>query len=85
MTPSDAQFIETVNTRELRDLGWPIFRALAPHFVEEIQLGRYVKRLLREGKWSAIHVVPHARPGGGPSDHVFDIYGQVVANTVVSI
>ncbi len=70
------QFIDTVDIHDLRQLRWPIMRMLAPHFVEEIELGRYVKGLLATRKWADVRVVPHRTPDGQISRHVFDVYGE---------
>ncbi len=72
------QFIETVNLWQLHEVRWPIMRLLSPHFVAEVELGRYMKRLLATGRWRVIRVVPH-EDAGHPSDHQFDLYGQPAA------
>ena len=82
MTPSPEQFIDTVDVHLLRSgTLWPIMRLLAPHYVEEIELGRYMRRLLATHRWSVIRVVPRAEPQMGLSKHVFDVYGQPVEAT----
>jgi hypothetical protein len=66
------ELIEQVDVHELsRDR---FLRVVAPHFAEEIALGRRVRQLLAGGAWEQIHVVPH-RADGAPSDHLFDLYG----------
>jgi hypothetical protein len=69
------EFVETINLWQLRQVQWPLMRVLSPHFIAEVELGRYMKRLLASGRWNVIRVVPH-QDGGRPSDHVFDVYGQ---------
>ena len=70
-------FIDTVDLHQLRtEPLWPIMRVFAPRFVEEIQLNRYLRRLLATHRWSMVRVVPHADERGTPSKHVFDVYGR---------
>ena len=52
------ELIETINLWQLRQVRWPLMRILSPHFVAEVELGRYMKRLLGGGRWSIIRVVP---------------------------
>ena len=60
MMRANEQFIDTVDLRQLRSGRlWPIMGLLAPHFVEEIELGRYMRRLLATHRWSVVRVVPH--------------------------
>jgi hypothetical protein len=49
---------------------WPLMRMMAPRFVEQVELQRYVRELLRSGRWSRVRVAPHPR-----SVHVYDVYG----------
>ncbi|MBV8720134.1 MAG: hypothetical protein JO020_07155 [Chloroflexi bacterium] len=42
-----------------------------PRFVEELELGRYLKRLLASRQCSAVEIAPHAG-----SSHVFDAFGM---------
>jgi len=69
------EFIETINLWRLRQVRWPFMRLLSPHFVAEIELGRYMKRLLADGRWKVMRVEPQYLDGR-LSDHVFDVYGQ---------
>ena len=68
------ELIETVDIHDLRQLRWPIMRIFFPHFVEEIELGRYMKGLLKSGRWKAVRVVPHS-DADRLSHHVLDVYG----------
>jgi hypothetical protein len=72
-TPEE-QLITTIDIRELRQLRWPIMRLLTPHFVWEMELGRYLKGLMATHRWRSIRAVPH-HEAYGPSHHVFDVYG----------
>jgi hypothetical protein len=74
------EFLERVNLDRLIDRRrWPIMSLLAPHFVEEIELGRHLRRLLATHHWSvvtAVHVPgPEGRSG---ASRVVDIYGRRV-------
>jgi hypothetical protein len=70
------QLIGTVDVWELRSgIRWMIMRAIARHFVEEMELGRYMRGLLATRRWSMVRVVPHKSEQGVPSTHVFDVYG----------
>ena len=78
-SPTDEQFIETINIHQLRSgTLWPIMRLLAPRFVEEIELGRYMRRLLGTHRWSVVRVVPLLTADHLPSKHIFDVYGLPV-------
>ncbi len=77
MMRANEQFIDTVDLRQLRSGSlWPIMGLLAPHFVEEIELGRYMRRLLATHRWSVVRVVPHPEAQDVPSKHVFDVFGS---------
>jgi hypothetical protein len=47
-----------------------------PSFVEEIELGRYLRKLLAQRENRAVAIEPHHEATGQPSTHVFDIYGM---------
>jgi len=77
MVTAGEQFIKTGDLRQLRSGSlWPIMGVLAPDFVEEIELGCYMRRLLATHRWSVVRVVPHADVHYLPSTHVFDVYAQ---------
>ena len=70
------QQIDMVDSWQLgRRARWPILRVFARRFVEEIELGRYVRELLATRRWTVVRVVPHVEDGGRASTHVFDIFG----------
>lgn len=89
---SDAreEFIGTVDTWELRDLRWPLMRALCRRYVEQSELRRYELRLLTTSRWARVRCVPRLGEGGVASTHVFDVYGiqnegmQISASAPVS-
>jgi hypothetical protein len=68
--------IDTIDVWQLaRRARWPILRVLARRFVEETELGGYVRELLATRRWSLVRVVPHVDERGAQSTHVFDVYG----------
>ena len=71
---STRQLIATVDARELQTQMWGPLRAMFPTFVEEIELGRYLKRLLAHDTPQAVVVEPHRDADGRASSHVFDVY-----------
>ena len=70
----EEQFIGTVDVWELRQLRWPVMRAIARRFVETRELCRYERTLLSSGQWSRVRCTPQASGLGGAS-HLFDVYG----------
>ena len=77
MSPEE-EFLGQVNSWDLSERArdrWPFLRVVAPGFVDHVELGRYLRGLLASGRWLTIRAVPRADPEG-PSDHVFDLYGQ---------
>ena len=69
------RLLATVDVRELHSIRWGPIAQLFPSFVEEIELGRYLKRLLVRNDNSAVTIEPHRTQDGLPSSHVFDVYG----------
>jgi hypothetical protein len=66
--------VPTVDVRRLNSLSWGPVRAMFPSFVEEIELGRYLKRVLTDTPCKAVQVKPHQDAAGLPSTHVFDVF-----------
>ncbi|HEX8966712.1 MAG TPA: hypothetical protein VF937_02460 [Chloroflexota bacterium] len=66
--------LATVDVRELNSLRWGPLRQMFPVFVEEIELGRYLKQLLSRAECRAVEIQPHRDPNGRASDHVFDVF-----------
>lgn len=76
MVDERAEFIDTVDVNELRSaIRWFFMRPFAPRLAQVLELGRYVRELLRTGRWSRVHLQPHVDHTGAPSRHVFDVYG----------
>jgi hypothetical protein len=78
MSEQNEEFIGRVDVRELKSgIRWMITRLLSPRFAEEVELGRYMRELLKTQRWSVVRVVPHTDERSVPSPHVFDVYGVV--------
>lgn len=75
-TPTPARkLLATVDVQSLNSLRWGPFRQMFPGFVEEIEMGRYLRRLLGTSQCKGVQIVAHCQPDGSPSSHVFDVYG----------
>jgi len=82
MTGQQDEFIDTVDVRELKSgIRWMITRVLSRRFAEDLERGRYLRRLLDTRRWSVVRVVPHTDRLGLPSTHVFDVYGVPSASS----
>jgi hypothetical protein len=73
-TSTLGELIATVDVRELHSIRWGMMRQMFPRFVEDIELGRYLRTLLTSGTNDAVRIVPHRGPDGRPSSHVFHVY-----------
>ncbi len=73
------QPLATVDVRDLSTVRWGLLRQMFPAFVEELELGRYLRQLLSHGENQAVAIEPHREPSGRPSTHVFDIYALEAA------
>ena len=73
------EFVGTVDVWQLREMRWPIMRLLARRYVNELELHRYLARLLSTGRWSNGHAVPHPH-AHDPEQHLFDVYGCPAAS-----
>jgi hypothetical protein len=69
-------FLGTVDAQQLQTLRWGFMRALFPAFAEEVELGRYLKKLLASGQYAGLRIEPHREADGSYSTHVFDIYAH---------
>ena len=74
VTQPSGELLATVDVRELNSLRWGPLRAMFPKFAEDIELGRFLKTLLRASQCSAVRLEVHQQPDGTPSTHVFDVY-----------
>jgi hypothetical protein len=85
MNAEHEELIGTVDVSRLRSgIRWMIMRPFAPHFVEEVELGRYLRGLLATRRWSIVRVVPQVDEQGVPSTHIFDVFGVPAHRWVVS-
>ena len=63
--------IGTVDVWQLeRGVDWPIMKALARGYVDQVALNRYVSELLATRRWSCVRVTPHPN-----SPHLSDVFG----------
>ena len=69
LTSPSRRLLATVDTRDLNTLRWGPMRQLFPAFVEEIELGRFLKKLLATMQCCAVEIAPHRG-----SNHVFDVF-----------
>jgi hypothetical protein len=67
--------LASVDVRALDSLRWGPIRQMFPSFVEDIELGRYLRRLLENASCTAIQIEPHRDSLGHASTHVFDVFG----------
>jgi hypothetical protein len=69
------EFIDTVDLNQLRTGIRSMFmRPFAPRLAQELELGRYLRELLRTRRWSVVRVQPHLNELGVPSSHIVDVY-----------
>ena len=69
------ELIGIVDAGQLHEVRWPLVRLLARRYVEDLEMGGYVRRLLASHRWAMVRLVPHTTEQGEPSTHVFDVYG----------
>ena len=68
------ELLATVDVKQLSSLGWGPLRLLFPAFADEVELGRFLNRLLQNRRCRAVRIEPHRAPDGGASTHVFDVF-----------
>jgi hypothetical protein len=68
-----AEPIATVDVTMLNSVRWGPIRQMFPAFVEEVELGRYLKQLLADSRCKRFAIQPHPGADGKPSRHVFDV------------
>lgn len=74
MAASGREPLVTVDVRTLETVRWGPLRQLFPSFVEEIELGRYLKRLLADNECRPVQIERHCDANGAVSSHIFDVY-----------
>lgn len=68
------ELLATVDVRELNSLRWGPIRQMFPEFVEEIELGRYLKNLLAANGCRPVQLEAHRQPNGQVAQHTFDVF-----------
>jgi hypothetical protein len=71
---NDRKPLVTVDVSTLNSLPWGPIRPMFPDFVAELELARYLKRILAESHCRAVQIQPHVDDNGTASDHVFDVF-----------
>ena len=66
--------ITTVNVANLNSVRWGVMRQLFPHYADDVELGRFIRRLLRDQPNVAVRVEPHRLEDGSISTQLFDVY-----------
>jgi hypothetical protein len=66
--------VATVDVNTLNSLRWGPIRQMFPGFVEEVELGRYLKQLLASSQCKRFAIQTHVQTDGKPSRHVFDVF-----------
>ncbi len=64
----------TVDLKQLNTVRWGPMRQLFPAFVEELELGRYLKQLLTNTECRTVQLRPHRDTDGRVLEHVFDVF-----------
>ena len=68
--------VATVDLKQLSSIRWGPMRQLFPAFVEEIELGRYLKRLLATTATDCqtVELEAHHEADGRITPHVIDVF-----------
>jgi hypothetical protein len=68
--------VATVDVKQLSSVRWGPMRQLFPAFVEDLELGRYLKRLLAETTTDCqtVQLEPHRDAQGRLMPHVIDVF-----------
>jgi hypothetical protein len=73
-TSAAHELVATIDVRDLSSSRWGFIRPMFPSFVEDIELGRYLRTLLNTSHYAAVRVEPHRGLDGRLSTHVVDVY-----------
>jgi hypothetical protein len=65
--------VATVDVRQLNTLNWGPIRAMFPAFVDEMELARYLRRVLADAQCRAVRIQPHCDASGVASTHIYDV------------
>jgi hypothetical protein len=68
--------VATVDVKQLSTVRWGPMRQLFPAFVEDLELGRYLKRLLATTatECQTVELKPHHDADGHITPHVIDVF-----------
>jgi len=73
---NSANLLATIDVQQLDTVGLGILRLMFPAFAAELELGRYMRRVLSSGRYATVYFEPHRDVDGRLSRHVFDVYGS---------
>ena len=73
-TSTEGDLLASVDANELQAIRSGLMRELCPQFVEELELGRFVRDLLSSEQCAAVRIERHPTADGSVSSHVFDVY-----------
>jgi hypothetical protein len=73
-TPTEGDLLASVDVNGLHTIRSGLMRELYPQFVEELELGRFVRELLSSEHCAAVRIERHPTADGSVSSHVFDVY-----------
>ena len=76
MMHNSAELIATIDVRQLDTVRLGVLRLMFPAFAAEMELGRYMRRVLSSGRYATVYFEPHRDVDGRLSQHVFDVYGS---------
>jgi hypothetical protein len=75
MMHNSTDLIATIDVRQLDTVHLGVLRLMFPAFAAEMELGRYMRRVLSSGRYATVYLEPQRDVDGRLSLHVFDIYG----------
>lgn len=73
-TSTEGDLLASVDVSELHTIRSGLMCELCPQFVEELELGRFVRELLSSENCTAVRIERHPTADGSVSSHVFDVY-----------
>ena len=80
MMHNSADLIATIDVRQLDTVRLGVLRLRFPAFAAEMELGRYMRRVLSSGRYAKVYLEPHRDSDGRLSQHVFDVYGSAASS-----
>ena len=64
MMHNSANLIATIDVRQLDTVGLGVLRLMFPAFAAEMELGRYMRRVLSSGRYAVVYLEPHRGSDG---------------------